>query len=252
MSAVRASALVTGASGGLGREIAARLARDGMLVIAHYGRDAAGADETVSRIEAAGGRAVALGADLADLDAIGALFDGVGSALAEHGIGSLDVLVNNAGVGGGGAIANVDEAAFDRLFDTNVKGTFFVTQHALERLSDGASIVNISSMVSRAAYPGSIAYGMSKAALNAFTVSLAAALGARGITVNAIAPGATETPFIRAVMDDRARVESIVAGTPLGRLGRPDDISGVVSFLASEDGAWVTGQIIEASGGMHL
>ncbi|WP_167042143.1 SDR family oxidoreductase [Salinibacterium sp. ZJ454] len=244
-------ALITGASGGIGREIALRLAAD-HLVLAHYGRDARGGAETVRQIEAGGGEAISLGADLTSVDAIGELFDTIDVELSARGRDKLDVLVNNAGTGGGGGLDTVDEAAFDRLFDTNAKGTFFVTKHAVERLRDGGAIVNISSMVSRAAYPGSIAYGMSKAAINSFTLSLAAGLGNRGISVNAVAPGATDTVFIDAVTSNPARLASIVGGTSLGRLGHPRDIAGVVAFLASDDGAWITGQVIEASGGMHL
>lgn len=245
-------ALVTGASGGIGREIAVRLAADGHVVLAHYGRDAESGSETVRLVEESGGEAIPVGADLTDLAAIGELFERIDTVLSRLGVTGLDVLVNNAGVGGGGGIDRVDEAAFDRLFDTNVKGTFFVTKHAVDRLRDGGRIVNISSMVSRAAYPGSIAYGMTKAAINSFSLSLAAGLGERGISVNAVAPGATETPFIDAVTSDPGRLSRTVAGTALGRLGQPRDIAGIVSFLASDDGAWITGQVIEASGGMHL
>jgi 3-oxoacyl-[acyl-carrier protein] reductase len=251
MSSNTKVALVTGASGGIGREIALRLAAD-HLVLAHHGRNAEGGAETVRQIESGGGEAVAFGADLTSLDAIGGLFSAIDVELAARRLEKLDVLVNNAGTGGGGGIGTVDEAAFDRLFDTNVKGTFFVTKHAVDRLRDGGSIVNISSMVSRAAYPGSIAYGMSKAAINSLSTSLAAGLGQRGITVNAVAPGATDTVFIDAVTSDPARMAGIVGGTALGRLGQPRDIAGIVAFLASDDGAWITGQVIEVSGGMHL
>ena len=171
---------------------------------------------------------------------------------AARGLDKLDVLVNNAGVSAPGSIDDVDEAAFDRVIDTNTKGTFFVTKHAVDRMRDGGRIVNISSMVSRAAYPRSIAYGMSKAAINSFSLSLAAGLGDRGISVNAVAPGATDTAFIDAVTSDPTRLAGTVSGTALGRLGRPGDIAGVVAFLVSDDGAWITGQVLEASGGMHL
>jgi NAD(P)-dependent dehydrogenase (short-subunit alcohol dehydrogenase family) len=251
VTSTRKVALVTGASGGIGREIALCLAAD-HLVLAHYGRHAEGAAETVRQIEGRGGEAIALGADLTSVEAIGEMFQSIDVELAARRLDKLDVLVNNAGTGGGGGIGAVDEAAFDRLFDTNVKGTFFVTKHAVDRLRDGGRIVNISSMVSRAAYPGSIAYGMSKAAINSFSTSLAAGLGQRGITVNAVAPGATDTVFIDAVTSDPARLAGIVGGTALGRLGHPRDIAGVVAFLASDDGGWITGQVIEASGGMHL
>jgi 3-oxoacyl-[acyl-carrier protein] reductase len=245
-------ALVTGASGGIGRAIALRLASDGHLVLSHYGSRADGAQETVRHIKAIGGEAVALGADLTNTEDIRDLFAAIDRELETRGLEGIDVLVNNAGVAGPGTIDAVDEEAFDRQLDTNVRGTFFVTQRALGRLRDGGRIVNISSMVSRAAYPGSIAYGMGKAAVNSFSISLAAGLGPRGISVNAVAPGATETDFIDAVMASPVRRDAIVGGTALGRLGQPEDIAGVVAFLASDDGAWITGQVIEASGGMHL
>ncbi|WP_166875352.1 SDR family NAD(P)-dependent oxidoreductase [Salinibacterium sp. ZJ450] len=252
MSSNIKTALVTGASGGIGREIALRLAADGHLVIAHYGRDAESAAKTVRQIQDAGGEALTLGAELTSVAAIGELFGKIDDALSDRGLAKLDVLVNNAGTSAPGGMDTIDEVAFDRVFDTNTKGMFFVTKHAVDRLCHGGRIINISSMVSRAAYPGSIAYGMSKAAVNSLTLSLAAGLGHRGISVNAVAPGATDTEFIGAVKTNPARLAAILDGTALGRLGHPRDIAGVVAFLASDDGAWITGQVIEASGGMHL
>lgn len=243
------TALVTGASRGIGREIALTLGKAGTLVFAHYGQRQAGADEVVAEIQAAGGKAIAIGADLRNLAAIDAMFAAIDGELSGS---RLDILINNAGVGGGGTVESVDPDAFDRLFETNVKGLFFVSQQAVPRIADGGRIINISSMVSLAAYPGSIAYAMSKASVNSFTRSLAAHLGSRGITVNAVAPGATDTDFIRALMDNPELKEHYAARAALGRIGTVKEIANAVAFLASEEGRWITGQVIQASGGMHL
>lgn len=246
------AALVTGASRGIGRAIAIRLAADGALVAVHYGQRREGAKETVRMIEAAGGAAFTLGTDVTRPDAIKTLFSELTTELAARGHEAIDVLVNNVGIGGGGSITAMTEADFDRLFATNVKGTFLVTQQALPHLRDGGRVINISSMVSLAAYPGSIAYAMTKAALNSFTLSLAADLAKRGITVNAVAPGATATDFIAPLLADAKAAAFYAKAAALGRIGEPAEIAGVVAFLASADGGWVTGQIIQASGGMHL
>ncbi|MEA3540253.1 MAG: SDR family oxidoreductase [Pseudomonadota bacterium] len=246
------AALVTGASRGIGRAIATRLAADGALVAVHYGQRRESAEETARMIEAAGGAAFVVGADVTRPDAIEALFSELTTELAARGHEAIDVLVNNVGIGGGGSIAAMTEADFDRLFATNVKGTFLVTQQALPHLRDGGRVINISSMVSLAAYPGSIAYAMTKAALNSFTLSLAADLARRGITVNAVAPGATATDFIAPLLADAKAAAFYAKAAALGRIGEPAEIAGVVAFLASSDGGWVTGQIIQASGGMHL
>lgn len=245
-------ALVTGASRGIGRAIALKLAEQGAIVAAHYGRRREDAEETVRLIEAAGGKGFAIGADLAKSADLEMLFCSLDSEMANRGLDAIDILVNNAGIGGGGGIENMKEPNFDRLFATNVKGTFFVTQRTLPRLRDGGRVITISSMVALAAYPGSIAYAMTKAALNSFTVSLAAELGKRGITVNAVAPGATETDFIAEYLADPTSASYFASAAALGRIGLPGDIAGAVAFLASAEGGWITGQIIQTSGGMHL
>ena len=246
------TALVTGASRGIGRATALRLAQAGALVCVHYGLRADAARETVDLIERQGGRAFALGADLAACDTIGPLFAALDAELAAYRAAGLDVLVNNAGLGEMLTMAATDEAQFDRMFAVNVKGSFFVTRHALPRLNDGGRIINISSMVAFAAYPACIAYAQTKAAVNSLTRSLAAELGPRRITVNAVAPGATSTDFIGDLASDPAFMDALRAGTALNRIGEPGDIAGVVAFLASPDAGWITGQVIQASGGMHL
>jgi 3-oxoacyl-[acyl-carrier protein] reductase len=246
------SALVTGASRGIGREIALELARAGATVGVHYGERREGAEETARMIREAGGKAFVLGGDLRDSDGIDRLLEALDQGLAASGFKALDILVNNAGIGGGGSIANVTVDKLDELIGTNVRGVFLLTQRAISRIPDGGRIINITSMVALAAYPGSIAYAMSKAAQNSFTASLAVELGPRGITVNGVAPGATDTDFIAALMAQPALVKFYGDKAALKRIGRPDDIAPVVAFLASDDGRWITGQIIEASGGMHL
>lgn len=246
------SVLVTGASRGIGRAIALDLANAGALVGVHYGQGRDGAEETARMVADVGGRAFVLGGDLKDEGAIDALLADLDAGLARHGAAGLDILVNNAGVGGGGAIDKVTTQKLDELIGTNIRGTFLLTQRAVSRIPDGGRIINISSMVALAAYPGSIAYALTKAAVNSFTTSLAAELGPRGITVNAVAPGATDTDFIAALMAQPDLVEFYANKAALKRIGSPQDIASVVTFLASPAGGWVTGQVLQASGGMHL
>lgn len=246
------SVLVTGASRGIGRAIALDLARAGALVAVHYGERRDGAEETARMIVDSGGQAFVIGGDLKDLAAIDALLAALDAGLAERGLSDLDILVNNAGVGGGGSIDKVTTEKLDELIDTNIRGTFLLTQRSLARIPDGGRIINISSMVGLAAYPGSIAYALTKAAVNSFTASLAVELGSRGITVNAVAPGATDTDFITALMAQPDLVQFYANRAALKRIGRPEDIAAVVTFLASSEGGWITGQVLQASGGMHL
>ncbi|MGK2908253.1 MAG: SDR family oxidoreductase [Sphingobium sp.] len=243
------TALVTGASRGIGRAIAMRLAADGAMILVHYGSAQGAAEETLAVIRQAGGIGMLLAADLSSLAGVDQLVAGLRTQLDGQ---PLDILVNNAGVGAGGTILDTEEASFDRLFAVDVKAPFFVTQRVLPLLVDHGRIINISSVVSMAAYPTTIAYAAAKAALNSMTVSLASGLGPRGITVNAVAPGATATDFLGPMLDDPAIVGILEGASVFGRLGRPEDIVGVVAFLAGPDAAWVTGQIIAASGGMHL
>lgn len=247
------TALVTGGSRGIGRGIALRLARDGALVAVHYGSNEAAAKETVAEIEAAGGRAFAIGAELGvpgDAAALWAAFD---AALAQYesGASGLDILVNNAGVGLFGKIGEVTEADYDRVFAVNVKAPFFIIQQGLERLRDGGRIVNISSGVTRIAFPITTGYSPTKGALNTLTLTLAQDLGARGITVNAVAPGLVNTDMNPDLREPEAQAQGASLSV-FNRVGEPEDIGDAVAFLASDDARWVTGQVLDATGGSFL
>lgn len=240
------TALVTGGSRGIGRGIAERLGRDGARVAVHYGSNEAAAKETVAAIEAAGGSAFALGQELGvpgDAEALWAAFD-------RHADG-VDILVNNAGIGTARAFGEIEEAEYERLFAVNTKALFFLARFGLERMRDGGRIVSISSGASRSALlPDLMAYAMTKAALDVFTRDLARVVGSRGITVNSVAPGIVDTD----VNAERLRASDeawagAAAMSALGRVGTPADIADVVAFLASEDGRWVTGQWVDATGG---
>lgn len=245
-------ALVTGASRGIGRAIACELGERGAAVVVHYGRREQDAQATVDAILAKGGTAFAVGADLADVDRLTPMLKEVMAEAVHLGFDGIDILVNNAGIGGGGAIGDLSAATLDRLYAVNVRAPFLLTSLALDHLRDGGRIINLSSMVSLAAYPGSIGYAATKAAVNSFTRSLAAELGRRNITVNAVAPGATATDFIRSYLDDPASKAFFEQAAALGRIGETEDIASVVAFLASDAGRWITGQVLQCSGGMHL
>ncbi len=246
-------ALVTGASRGIGRAIAESLAQDGTFVAFTYAGNEAAANETTNAIEKAGGKALSLKADIGSMTGIQRLFSNLEPELKKHcGTTEIDVLVNNAGIGAWGSITEVTEQDFDAAFRVNVKGTFFVTRLAIPRLMDGGRIITISSGSSRRPSVLFPAYSMTKAALDAFTISLAADLGSRRITANTVAPGWTATDINEKARANPEVVQLVTAKTALGRLGNPGDIAAVVRFLASDDSAWVTGQYIEVSGGYGL
>ncbi|MFC6878399.1 MULTISPECIES: SDR family oxidoreductase [Actinomadura] len=246
------TALVTGGSRGIGAGISRRLAADGALVAVHYGSNEAAAKETVAAIEAEGGRAFAVGAELGvpgDAEALWAAFDaGLAAAGAEPG---LDILVNNAAVSLAAPIADVDEEAFDRVFAVNAKAPFFVIKLALPRLRDGGRIVNVSTGSTRIASPAIGAYAMTKGALETLTLTLAHELGPRGITVNAVSPGIVETDM-NSWLDDPAKRAEAASYSAFGRVGQPDDIADIVAYLASDGARWVTAQTIDATGGSFL
>ncbi|MFD7841695.1 SDR family oxidoreductase [Nocardia sp. NPDC059764] len=243
------TALVTGSGRGIGRAIAQRLGRDGARVGVHYNGNAAAAKETVASIEAAGGQAFAFAATLGvpgDADALWTAFDA-------HADG-LDILVNNAGIDGvREPIGGTSEEAFDRVFAVNTKSPFFVTKLGLDRLRDGGRIVNVSTGLTRGAgMPELLAYTMTKGAIDAFTSVLAKEVGARGITVNAVAPGVVDTDMNADWLRNDATMAAISAKSPLNRVAEPAEIADIVAFLASDDSRWVTGQWIDATGGALL
>lgn len=245
-------ALVTGASRGIGHAIALRLAREGATVVAHYGRNAALAAEVVAEIERAGGNAFTLGADLAEREGPQRLIEALDAELRRrYGSTSFDILVNNAGVGGRAVLEEYSEALLDELMQINFKAPFQLMQLASPRLRTGGRIINITSTAARIAYPFFVVYGATKAALEQATVATAAHLGPRGITVNAVRPGAVETELNVGLKDPAFR-ENLNRITALGRVGQPRDIADAVAFIASEDARWITGAVLEASGGLRL
>jgi 3-oxoacyl-[acyl-carrier protein] reductase len=244
------TALVTGASRGIGRAVAERLAADGARIAVAYRAERAAADAVAADIAAAGGEALAVQADvgrLGDIDALYATLD------AAWGPGPyLDILVNNAALSTRSGFAEVDEAEFDRIMSVNLKGPFFMIQRGLKRMRDGGRIINISALGAKRAYPDVPVYTPAKAGLNTLTALLARDCGKRGITINGVAPGGVETDMSAARLAQPGAREDYAARTPLGRVGQPADIADVAAFLASKDGGWITGETITASGGLGL
>jgi NAD(P)-dependent dehydrogenase (short-subunit alcohol dehydrogenase family) len=247
-------ALVTGASRGLGRSAALKLAEQGADVILTYKSNRDEAQAVVRRIEALGRRAVALPLDVADSAGFDDFAARVEAALASTWQRErFDHLVNNAGTGEHASFAETTEAQFDRLVNVHLKATFFLTQKLLPLIEDGGRIVNTSSGLARFTLPGYAAYAAMKGGIEVLTRYMAKELAARGIAVNTIAPGAIETDFGGgAVRDDRQLNAQIAGVTAMGRVGLPDDIGGAVAALLSDGNRWITGQRIEVSGGMML
>ena len=245
------TALVTGSSRSIGRAIAMGFAAEGALVAVH-GRTPESTKDTVADVAAAGGRAVSVHGDLAELAGVRSMFASLDAALPGRGDGhALDILVNNAGIAPRATIEDCNPELFDQIFAINARAPFFVIQEALKRIRDGGRIINVSTSGTRSALPEYAAYTASKGALNVLTLVLAQQLGPRGITVNSIAPGVIDTDMNAGWLNG-ASAAAVAGQTALGRIGHADDVVGVAAFLASADGAWVTAQIIEASGGLRL
>ncbi|MFC4562173.1 SDR family NAD(P)-dependent oxidoreductase [Nocardiopsis mangrovi] len=247
-------ALVTGANRGLGRSTALALAARGVHVVVTHRGDADGAEETARQVQSAGGAAAVLRLDIGDVSSFTAFVAELSGLLERRGdVSRLDIVVNNAGVGVFGPLEAVTLDDFDTVFDTNVRGTFFLIQSLLPILAQGASIINVSSSLSRHTSPATSVYSASKAAVEALSRTLAAELGLRGIRVNSIAPGPTATDFNGGAMRDDAEMrQSLAQQTALGRVGEPEEIGDAIATLASEDLRWVTAQRLEVSGGAFL
>ncbi|MEU8432034.1 SDR family oxidoreductase [Streptomyces sp. NPDC029216] len=244
---------MTGASRGIGRGIAERLAADGALVAVHHARNVEAAAEVVDSIRATGGDAFPLRTELGVPGDAQALYSAFDAELLRRGIEPrLDILVNNAAVSGSARIHEVTPELVDRIFSVNVTALLFVTQEGLTRMPDGGRIINLSSAITRMSYPESVVYSMSKGAVNTLTLALAKELGPRGITVNAVAPGFTATDMNAKLRTTPEGVARLAGLSVFDRIGNPSDIAGLVAFLASPDSLWVTGQRLDASGGMHL
>lgn len=246
-------ALVTGASRGIGRAIAQRLAGGGALVAVHYKSNRSAAQETADLIRRGGGRAFRVEADLTAPDAADTLYAALDAGLKEEGLGpGFDILVNNAGVGPAVPLAEVTPEHLDQLLAVNARSPFFLVQQGLPRLRDNGRIINISSMASRTAFPEAIAYAMTKGALDAFTLALAKEVGPRGITVNAVAPGFVETDMNAPLRESEQGRQWLASRSVFNRIGRPHEIADVVAFLASDEARWITGQWLGVSGGSAL
>jgi NAD(P)-dependent dehydrogenase (short-subunit alcohol dehydrogenase family) len=247
------NALVTGGARGIGAAIVRRLAAEGARVAFSYRGNTDAAEALAAEIGAAGGQAFAIQADAGDSSEVARMFARCDSkfGLAPN----IDILINNAGIGSGGRDASLksgDEDLFDEMMRVNAKGPFLVTQQALPRLRDHGRIVNIGSISGKVAQSFAAGYGMSKRALQSLTFSTAVAVAKRGITCNLIAPGAVATDFIAVLRAKPGFDEGTARVTPMGRIGQPEDIAGAVMMLCRDEAGWVTGNVIEAAGGIAL
>ncbi|MET9295189.1 SDR family oxidoreductase [Streptomyces sp. NPDC003077] len=247
------TALVTGGSRGIGRGVAERLAADGAAVAVHYCDNEAAALDTVNAIRDDGGTAFPVAADLGRPDAARVLYRAFDAALNDSGLPpGLDILVNNAAIGPLGDIETATEDHFDEVFTINARGPFFVTKYGLDRMRDDGRIVNVSSAATRTAFPESLAYSMSKGAIDVLTLALAKHVGHRGITVNTVAPGFVETDMNAPLRQTPEAAAGLAAFSVFNRMGRPSDIGDAVAFLVSDEARWITGQWISVSGGAGL
>ncbi|RFM26295.1 SDR family NAD(P)-dependent oxidoreductase [Deminuibacter soli] len=254
MTQTRKIALITGGSRGLGKNMALSIAKRGTDVLFTYNSKKDEADAVVKQLEAAGIKAAALQLNVADIKSFDNFFMQVRSTLQSvFGADKITYLVNNAGVGFHEPFATTTEEQFDNMLNIHFKAVFFLSQKALPLLEDGGGIVNVSTGLARFCIPGSSTYAAMKGAVEVLSRYMAKELGARGIRVNVIAPGAIATDFSGGLVRDNPEVNAgIAAQTALGRVGRPDDIGSVVAFLCSDDAKWVNAQRLEASGGMFL
>ena len=237
-------ALVTGASRGIGAAIARRLAADGAKVAVNYANSRDAADAVVRDIRAASGEAIPVHADLSEPSEIAAMIEKTVAAF-----GRLDILVNNAALAEPAPLESSDLDHYHRHFDLNVRAVLLATREAAKHMGSGGRVINISSGIVRQRSGGYGVYAATKAAVEAFTRCHSAELGKRGITVNCVAPGVTDTDMLRSAMPPDMQ-KTLIAQTPLGRIGTPDDIAAVAAFLASDDAAWITGEVIPANGGL--
>lgn len=236
-------AIVTGASRGIGREIAERLAQNGAKVVVNYASSPAKAEEVVSLIKQGGGEARAIQADISQVAEVERLFRETIEAY-----GGIDILVNNAGIMTTKPIAAMTEEDFDQQFAINVKGTYFAIQQAFHHMNSGGRIINFSTSVAGQMFPTYSVYAGTKGAVEQFTRQLAKEFGPKGITINAVAPGPVNTELFT-VGKSEEQIAGIVKMNAFGRLGETDDIAGVVLFLASEESKWITGQTLRVNGG---
>ncbi len=242
-AAARRIALVTGASGGIGRAVAMRLARDGFAVVVHYAANADRAHAVAEEIKATGGRVIVARADVADAADVEGLFQETINAF-----GRIDVVAHTAGIMSLSSVADGNLEVFDKIIATNLRGTFLVLSQAAKHVSAGGRIIAFSSSVIAKSFPTYGAYIASKAGVEGLVHVLANELRGRNITVNAVAPGPVATElFLKGKTD--AQIEQLGKLPPLERLGQPEDIANVVTFLANTDGAWVNGQVLRANGG---
>jgi NAD(P)-dependent dehydrogenase (short-subunit alcohol dehydrogenase family) len=247
------TALVTGGARGIGAAIVRRLAGEGAHVGFAYRGAQDAAEALVAEVEAAGGKAFAIRADVSDAAAIAAMFAECDAAFGAA--PCLDILINNAGIGSNGQDASLksgSEELFDQMMAINAKGPYLVTQTALPRLRDQGRVINIGSISGKVAQPFAAGYAMTKRALQSLTFSTATQVAKRGITCNLIAPGAVATDFIAKLRERPGFDEGNAKNTPMGRMGQPEDIAGAVLMLCREEAGWVTGNVIEAAGGLAI
>jgi 3-oxoacyl-[acyl-carrier protein] reductase len=238
-------ALVTGSGRGIGREIALRLAKDGATIVVHYASSKAGADETVAAVEAMGGKAVAYQADIARRADVVALFEQV-----DRDPGRIDIIVNNSGVSAGGKLTDLDEAQVEWLLGINLRGPLYIASEAAKRLREGGRIINLGSTLAEFPIAGSGVYSATKSAIKSFTESWAKELGAQGVTVNTVIPGATSPGMAERTPEPYRSIYQ--NASPFKRIGRAEEIAAVVAFLASPEASWVSGTHIVANGAANL